>query len=461
MSSGGPTAGLLSYTRDKIAVVDTDGTFTYANEATSRILGYEPGQLVGTVAWQYVHPEDRVRVRSRFECTAAADEYAEAIEMYRHRAADGSWVWLESRFSNVTDEAFDGYVVSSREVTERVEAKTGRQAADRRLAELAEKTSEVLWMFDGAFSELLFCNTRYEEVYGASIDRLQSDPTAFLEAVHPDDVAAVEDAMARLVDGDSVDVEYRVDPTTEYDTWVWVQGDPIFEDEEVVRIVGFARDVTDRRQRERQLAVMDTLLRHNLRNDMNAIIANAELIAEHPNERPGERAGVIRRVGERLVETAEKERRIIDLLQKPVRLQRVPLARRARNVVKALCDQYPEATVRADVEPATVRALEPIDEAICELLENALQHAADPEPTARVTVETVGKEAVLCVCDNCPPIPEHEYRVLTGEQEMTAMYHSSGLGLWLVHWIVDLSDGSVEFDRADDGNVATITLPRV
>jgi len=44
---------------------------------------------------------------------------------------------------------------------------------------------------------------------------------------------------------------------------------------------------------------------------------------------------------------------------------------------------------------------------------------------------------------------------------MNDVYHSSGLGFWLVYWCVELSGGSIDVDSVpDSGNTITITLPR-
>ena len=52
-----------------------------------------------------------------------------------------------------------------------------------------------------------------------------------------------------------------------------------------------------------------------------------------------------------------------------------------------------------------------------------------------------------------------ESRVLTGDHEMNALYHSSGLGFWLVYWVVELSDGSITVEtRAGGGNRINVTL---
>jgi PAS domain S-box-containing protein len=453
------TTVLLDYTQDKISVVDADGRFQYVNSAAQQILGFEPEELLGTNAWEYIHSDDRDRIKTTFEHIINEENYSEVAGTYRHETADGSWVWLESRLSNLTDEALDGYVVSSRDVTERVEAKRRREESDRRLREIAEKTSEVLWVFDDAFSELLFCNSKCEEIYGVPIAELERDPRRFLDSIHPEDVPAVKAAMKRLSNGEAVDIEYRVNPKTEYSAWVWVQGEPVVEDDEVIRIVGFARDITDRRRRERQLAVMDNLLRHNLRNDMNAIIANAELIEDNPEENPAGRAAVIRRVGDQLIESAEKQRQIIDLLEDPDCPRPLSLPSVAEDAIVTLRERYPELTIETDFEPVQARALPQVELAVFELLDNAVRHATTPAPTATVRTRAAGDTAELVVEDSCPPVPEDEYRVLTGEQEMTATYHSSGLGLWLVYWVVDLSDGEIAFSRNGPGNVATVRLP--
>lgn len=59
--------------------------------------------------------------------------------------------------------------------------------------------------------------------------------------------------MERLSAGERADIEYRI-RTDDGIKWVWVEGEPIRNtDGEVVRIVGFARDVTDRKRREEAL----------------------------------------------------------------------------------------------------------------------------------------------------------------------------------------------------------------
>ncbi|MCL9814473.1 PAS domain-containing sensor histidine kinase [Natranaeroarchaeum aerophilus] len=452
---------LLAYTQDKVSLVDESGEFRYVNEAAGRILGYDPETLVGENAFELMHPDDREACRDCFDRVITSDEPTTETTRYRFRAADDSWVWMESRFSNITDDDLGGYVVSSRDVTETVRAEQKRDTAESRLQEIATTISDPVWMYSGDWTELLFISPAYEEIYGQSIETLREDPLAFLDTVHPDDVPCVEDAMGRMAEGESVNVEYRVNAEADYDTYVWVQGEPIVEDGEVHRIVGFTRDITDRHRRERQLTVMDNLLRHNLRNDLSVILGKANQIEQSGDEEMAGHAAIIRQFGTDLLATAEKQRAIIDLLTGIQRPGTIDVAETAEQAARNVSERYPAAAVRIST-PGSIEAqgLAELQAAFVELLENALEHTESGDSAVDVEIRVEGDDVLVRFTDDCPPIPDEEYRVLTGEKEMTEVYHSTGLGLWLVYWAVDLSGGQVTFSRAADGNEITIQLPR-
>lgn len=452
---------LLDHAQDMVVLLDKEGTVTYANDAVRRVAGYDPDEFVGTDVFEFVHPDDRDGVRETFEATIAAGSFTERTAEYRFRTSDGSWVHLESRLSNLMDEALDGYVVSSRDVTDRVAARRDQQETATRLEELAAVSSDVLWMFDGDWSEVLFVNPAYETVYGQSVERLEADPGSFMDAIHPDDVPRVEDAMARLAGGTAVDMEYRVNPGRDYAVWVWVQAEPIVEDGEVVRITGFTRDVTDRDRRRRQLYVMDKLLRHNLRNDLTTILGNADLIEDRAPE-TADRCAVIRRTGERLLESAEKQRDIIELLTGDVTVERLDVGDVVTDAVAVVEERFPAARIEVDCpDSLRVRALSELGLAVAELVENAVRHSESDAPTVRVTARRDDQRAVVSVRDDAVAIPDNETQVLTGEFELCDLYHSTGLGLWLVHWVVELSEGCVDVStRNGRGNAVSLSLPR-
>lgn len=356
---------LLDLAGDKVAVLDEDGVFRHLNAAVADVLGFRPGELVGRDAFGFVHPDDEERLRDAFARIVAREAAPDEPLEYRYRTAEGGWVWLRTTVHPPAETGIDGYVVTSRDITAEVESR-------RRLETIASVSSDVFWMFSAEWDELLFVNDAVEEVFGVSAETLERRPQGFLDAVHPDDRPYVERAMARLSDGESTLIDYRLGSADGVTKWVRVPGEPAIENGEVVAVTGFARDVTGEYRRERQLAVMDNLLRHTIRNDMNIVDGTAERMAEtvaaadafdpealDDDAGPGdgeidpealaelgadlrEHAETIRRVASDLLTTAEKQRGVIDLLRQrgsPRAVEVAPVVEEALEMVVDDCDE--------------------------------------------------------------------------------------------------------------------------
>jgi signal transduction histidine kinase len=79
---------------------------------------------------------------------------------------------------------------------------------------------------------------------------------------------------------------------------------------------------------------------------------------------------------------------------------------------------------------------------------------ADGAPTA------ASEFVEITVADDGPGIPDIELDVLAENQE-TPLKHGSGLGLWLIDWLVDHLDGELTFEsREPRGTIVTVRLPR-
>ena len=141
-------------------------------------------------------------------------------------------------------------------ITNAVEQTRATQAAEeteRRLRELAENTTDALWMFSGDWEELLFVNSVVTDLFDVTPSELYREPERFREHIHPTHRDQVERAMEQVTRGYPIELEYKVAVPDESPRWVWVSGEPILdENDSVARIVGFTRDITERKRRERE-----------------------------------------------------------------------------------------------------------------------------------------------------------------------------------------------------------------
>jgi signal transduction histidine kinase len=208
-------------------------------------------------------------------------------------------------------------------------------------------------------------------------------------------------------------------------------------------------------------AVLNRVLRHNIKNDMNVIIGHASLLGE---EIDGETTGsveAIHRAASDVTRLSEAARTIDKLGTAPDSCD-VDLARFVRQSVDSADSFYPEATIEADLpSTAWVEASPLVGTVVANLLKNAIEHNTD-EATVEVSVEVPdgdGDEPVaLTVADDGPGIYEDERAVLeAGEDPIT---HGSGMGLWLVKWFAQAYDGDLRFeDNEPQGTVVHLTLP--
>ncbi|WP_251328256.1 PAS domain-containing protein [Haloplanus pelagicus] len=144
----------LESVSDLITVVELDGTIRYDSPGISEILGYEPGERVGEPAFTHIHPEDRERVKERFQERVAEEGSQRPIE-YRARTTDGEWIWVESRARVLTDDPlFEGIVITTRDVTERKHADQAVQEREERLNALVEATTEGVYRISPDWSEI-------------------------------------------------------------------------------------------------------------------------------------------------------------------------------------------------------------------------------------------------------------------------------------------------------------------
>jgi len=249
------------------------------------------------------------------------------------------------------------------------------------------------------------------------------------------------------------------------------------------------RDVTNRRQREQRIDVLNRLLRHDIRNEMNVVRGNADLLTDSVDPTERDRIDRIVRTVDGIVDRSNKIGRVSEALEseraRPVRLPEL-----LATVVREARDRHPEADIGlscpescwVDGSPALTLAFE-------ELLDNAVEHSStgnrnaarsddavehsstspasrarqDAVQHAAVTVSvdievTVRDDSVVVrVSDDGPGIADHERAVILAGEE-TPLQHGSGVGLWLVKWVVRNVGGTLSFVDGP-GTTVEIELP--
>jgi diguanylate cyclase (GGDEF)-like protein/PAS domain S-box-containing protein len=107
------------YLPDVALVLDGDGTIRWVNDATRGVLGYEPGQLVGTNAFDLVHPDDvGLALDGLRNVVSFPGRLAPSV--YRVRHVDGHWHSMEVAGDiRLDDPDVRAIVIAARSITHR------------------------------------------------------------------------------------------------------------------------------------------------------------------------------------------------------------------------------------------------------------------------------------------------------------------------------------------------------
>ena len=113
---------LIQYSSDATVVIGEGGICTYVSPAIVALLGMEPGDLVGRLATDTVHPDDRDRVRDRLGAQFRRHAPEATLIQFRMGRKDGTYCDVEAVVADQTDRAsVRGYVANIRDITERKE----------------------------------------------------------------------------------------------------------------------------------------------------------------------------------------------------------------------------------------------------------------------------------------------------------------------------------------------------
>jgi PAS domain S-box-containing protein len=203
--------------------------------------------------------------------------------------------------------------------------------------------------------------------------------------------------------------------------------------------------------------VLNRVLRHNLRNDLSVIRGYTQIMAEKLDN-VDESETILTNIDE-LIELSQKARELDQIIATDSERESTDIVALIERVVEPLLQEYSSASVTIESEgEITAPVLPSFDRAFEELIENGFKHGGE-DPTVTVTIELVPNAIEIRIADDGPGIPDQEQEVLEKGTE-TPLIHGSGLGLWLVHWIVARHEASVEATTTEGGTTMTVTLPR-
>ena len=437
---------IVAESTDIVMIVDPDGTIRYVSPSAERILDRTPEALVGSHAFDHVHPGDTDRVVEEFGKMMGTPGCRTSVE-FRYERGDGEWIWAEARGKNLLEHPrIEGALVYTRDVTERRERERELRQEQAFTEASLESVADAYWVIDPEGYV-----TRWSDEDG-SVTGYTSEEAVGMHssAFHPDEhVSRIRDAIeemkskgwtaveADLKRKDGTRVPYRFTGTAVTD-----------DDGEIESMCGVGRDISERKRREAELRRQTERLEefidavsHDLRNPINVVRGRLDL-AEETGE------------AEQFDRCREAVARIEELIDELVTLGRLgrPVEEDVSTVdlgdVADRCWETvrtPAATLEVE-EDTTIRADE---DRLRRLLENLFRNAVEHgEEGAAVIVGSLPRG--FYVSDDGPGIPPED-RESVFERGYSTSEEGDGIGLSIVREVAEAHGWDVRITESDAG----------
>ncbi|SMO79247.1 PAS domain-containing sensor histidine kinase [Halorubrum cibi] len=319
-------------------------------------------------------------------------------------------------------------------------------------------------LYDSVSGKLLDANDRLSSVLGYPVPTLcEITPNRYTANTYSYSESGFIERLRAAAEGETRQFRWRVKRASGELVWVQFHLSPAgVGGADCVRAE--VRDITDHYETTHREELLWRVLRHNLRNDVTALVGYSERIREESD------APTVRDAAETVASRAASVGGLADAVKQLQHAVEDSEANReyrhagaaTEAVIESTAAKYPSADLTLiDRSPMWIHVDRAFEYAISHALENAIVHAETSTPSVTVEIgpsPNTGR-VEIDVSDANPRIPDAEVDGLFDPNRRTSTSHGSGLGLFVMKWCIESLGGELDIERGSRGNTVSFYLP--
>jgi PAS domain S-box-containing protein len=279
---------VLENTSDVTAIIDGDARVQYASPSMKRVFGFDHEEVIGKVAFDYIHPDYLPAAVTAFNEHRGKPGPTPCQELSA-RCKDDTWRYFEVVANNLLhDPGVSGFVVEVRDVTERKTAEKALQESERRFRDIFDNVNDEILIGD-ARGVIVNVNRRCQEIFGYRPDEVIGRHFSELGVFEASELNRMNQLIAEVVaDGstDSIRVETRAKRKDGRRIFLEVSTTPVRStDGSVEYFVNIIRDISKRKRAEEALRKAHQQLEERVRERTSELAASNQDLQREIAER--------------------------------------------------------------------------------------------------------------------------------------------------------------------------------
>ena len=240
------------------------GKFVYVSELYQKLSGYTDTELIGTYSLNNIYPDDREMVRE--EAIKCLKE--NRLEPYEYRfinkKGDVMWVW--ETITPIVYKEERATLGSFMDITERKKVEEKLRHEEKRFRALAEQSSDIIVLVNRE-GIITYENPAVERYLGLKVE--ERIGAGVFERIHPDDLKLSIDTF-NMLSGDinAPDPHFEIRLRHRNGSWHTFElvGSKMIHENVVEYVIINLRDITERKQMEKELRQSEEKYRTILEN---------------------------------------------------------------------------------------------------------------------------------------------------------------------------------------------------
>ena len=452
---------------DTVTITNLEGEFLFVSPTSRNIIGFTPEELLGISVFDLIHKEDIDRAMQHTKLAASGKE--KALDTYRMRKKDGSYVWIETLSKPIIDKEtkqVNEIISISRDITERKLAEEAIKRQEERYRNLVEHSPDALMIIKNA--EIIYINNTGLALFGAA-GKGQIIGKEIFELLHADHITKFKTRIKQLNAGNSIPlIEKRFLRVDGSEFTAEIKGIPTIQDNKRVSHL-IIRDIEDRKKTQELLLHSEKLsvtgqlaagIAHEVRNPLTSIKGFLQLMKEKSVENKvyydiiSSEINRIELILTELLTLAKPQKMVV----KKVYL---------RELIEQVKTLLETQAIMNNIEIVTVFKGETLEitcdenqlkQVFINLFKNSIE-AMSNGGTITVGVYNFNSDKIKIICrDTGKGIPDDIINRI-GEPFFTTKDNGTGLGLMISKQIIEGHNGELEILSNPNGTTIKIVLP--